>query len=96
MGFFEVPNVTLRQLTLQLTACNLFGTKPVHIHHRQRICSIDMPQFGVKSLPKPKCGNLRQLTVNASCRKLRVPAEISQDLGVADRTEGRAPRSDTD
>ena len=24
----------LRQLTLQLTACNLFGTKPVRIHHR--------------------------------------------------------------
>ena len=33
-----------------------------------------MPQYGLKALPKPKCGNLRQLTVNASCRKLRVPS----------------------
>ena len=34
---------------------------------RQRICSFDMPQFGLNALPKPNCGNVRQLTVTATC-----------------------------
>ena len=40
----RLGTLKLRQLTLQLTACNLFGMKPVQIRHRQQICSIDMAQ----------------------------------------------------
>ena len=34
----RIVTVNLRHLTLQLTACNFFGTKPVQIHSRKWIC----------------------------------------------------------
>ena len=77
------------------SACNIFGPKPVQVHHSQRICSIARPQFGLKARPKPpKCGNLRQLTANASCRKLRVPsAGRTTCVKVAVRGDDAASRS---
>ena len=40
-------------------------------------CIDIMPQFRLTALPKPKCGNLRQLTLNATCRKGRVPTPVA-------------------
>ena len=44
-----VSTLKLRRLTLQLSACSLFGTKPAQIRPRKRMCSVNVAQFLLKA-----------------------------------------------
>ena len=63
----EVASTTLRRVAIRTNfTCNKFFLIDRVCHHRQRICSIDMPQFGLNASKT----QMRQLTATYGKRKL--------------------------